>query len=65
MAKRAWMTSLYLSHSGFTKPPAPSGSESPKGSAMDQVFAQSILFGKKDTADLNYDPEGNLQDVKT
>ena len=34
MAKRAWMTSLYLSHSGVTKPPAPSGSESPRGSAQ-------------------------------
>ena len=32
MAHRPWMTSEYASHLGLTKPPAPSGSESPSGS---------------------------------
>jgi hypothetical protein len=38
MAKRQWMTSLYLSHSGVMKPPAPSGSDRPSGSAEGNIL---------------------------
>ena len=47
IAQRPWITSEYASHWGFTKPPAPSGSDMPSGSkpkSPGRVPSRYVMF---------------------